>query len=72
VSRCGDVWDSPAMESLFSSLEIERVHRKDYETRDQAKANVFDYVERFDHPYGRHSAIEFVCPADFEKRTELA
>lgn len=60
------------MESFFSTMKIERVHRKVYETRDQAKADVFDYVERFYNPYRRHSTIGFVSPADFEKRTELA
>jgi putative transposase len=35
------------MESFFSSLKIERTARKTYRTRDQAKADVFDYIERF-------------------------
>lgn len=72
MSRSGNVWDNSAMESFFSTMKIERVHRKVYETRDQAKADVFDYVERFYNPYRRHSTIGFVSPTDFEKRTELA
>ena len=43
----GNVWDNAAMESFFSSLKIERVARKVYRTRDQARADVFDYIERF-------------------------
>ena len=35
------------MESFFSSLKIERIRRKVYRTRDHAKADVFDYIERF-------------------------
>jgi Integrase core domain len=38
--------DNAAMESFFSSLKVERVARKTYRTRDQAKADVFDYIER--------------------------
>jgi putative transposase len=72
MSRSGDVWDNSAMESFFSSLKTERVHRKVYQTRDQAKADVFDYVERFYNPYRRHSTIGYVSPADYERMAELA
>jgi transposase InsO family protein len=55
MSRRGDVWDNSAMESFFSSLMMERINRKQYRTRDQAKADVFDYIERFYNPRRRHS-----------------
>ena len=47
MSRSGNVWDNAAMESFFSSLKTERTGNKTYRTRDQAKADVFDYIERF-------------------------
>ena len=47
MSRSGDVWDNAAMESFFSSLKTERISRKVYRTRDAARADVFDYLERF-------------------------
>jgi putative transposase len=72
MSRSGDVWDNSAMESFFSSLKTERVHRKDYQTRAQGKADVFDYIERFYNPYRRHSTIGFVSPVDYERTAELA
>ena len=71
MSRSGDVWDNSAMESFFSSLKIERVHRRHYQTRDQAKADLFDYVERFYNPYRRHSTIGYVSPAEFERAAGL-
>ena len=43
----GNVWDNAVMESFYSSLKNERIARKGYRTRDQARADVFDYVERF-------------------------
>jgi integrase len=46
MSRSGNVWDNAAMESFFSSLKTERTARKMYRTRDEAKADVFDYIER--------------------------
>ena len=47
MSRSGNAWDNSAMESFLSSLETERVHRKMYRTRDEAKTEAFDYAERF-------------------------
>ncbi|RXM21796.1 IS3 family transposase, partial [Citrobacter sp. AAK_AS5] len=72
MSRSGNVWDNAAMESFFSSLKTERVRRKVYRTRDQARADVFDYIERFYNPKRRHSTIGYVSPAEFERMAELA
>jgi putative transposase len=72
MSRSGDVWDNSAMESFFGTLKKERVHRKEYRTREQAKADLFDYVERFYNPYRRHSTIGYVSPIEFERRAERA
>lgn len=47
MSRSGNVWDNDAMESFCSSMKTERSARKVYRTRDQARADVFDYSERF-------------------------
>jgi transposase InsO family protein len=45
------------MESFFSSMKTERMGRKVYRTRDQARADVFDYIERFYNPTRRHSTL---------------
>ena len=50
----------------------ERVARKLYRTRDQARADVFDYVERFYNPRRRHSTISYLSPMRFEKKARLA
>ena len=68
MSRSGNVWDNSAMESFFSSLKTERVARKVYLSRADAKADVFDYVERFYKPIRRHSTLGYVSPIDFEKQ----
>ncbi len=68
MSRSGNVWDNAAMESFFSSLKTERIGRKVYRTRDDARADVFDYVERFYTPVRRHSTIGYVSPVEFEKK----
>ena len=46
-SRSVNVWDNAAMESFFWSLKTERTARKVYRTRDDARADVFDYIECF-------------------------
>lgn len=66
MSRSGDCWDNAAIESFFSTLKTERCHRRHYPTRDQAKADVFDYIERFYNLRRRHSTLGYVSPAEFE------
>ncbi len=72
MSRSGNVWDNAAMESFFSSLKTERTARKLYRTRNEAKADVFDYVERFYNPKRRHSTIGYLSPMEFERKAGLA
>jgi putative transposase len=72
MSRSGNVWDNAAMESFFSSLKTERTARKMYRTRDEAKADVFDYIERFYNPKRRHSTIGYLSPVEFQKQMKLA
>ena len=67
MSRSGNVWDNAAMESFFSSLKTERTARKTYRTRVQAKADVFDYIERFYNPKRRHSTLGYLSPIEFER-----
>lgn len=67
MSRSGDCWDNAAMESFFSTLTIERTNRTHYQTRNQAKADVFDYIERFYNPRRRHSTLGYLSPIDYEK-----
>ena len=66
MSRRGDCWDNAAIESFFSTLKRERVYRREYATRDQARADVFDYIERFYNPRRRHSTLGLVSLDQFE------
>jgi putative transposase len=71
MTRAENVWDNAAMESLFSSLKIERVNRRSYHTRDEARADVFDYIERFYNPKRRYSKINYLSPMEFELKLGL-
>lgn len=72
LSRAGNVWDNAAMESFFSTLKTERTAGKIYRTRDAARADVFDYIERFYNPRRRHSTLGYLSPIAFEERQRLA
>jgi putative transposase len=72
MSRQGEVWDNSAMESFFSTLKTERVHRRSYATREQARADLFDYVERFYNPRRRHSTLGYLSPVEYENTTNSA
>ncbi len=71
MSRSGNVWDNAAMESFFSSLKTEPIASKVYRTRDAARIDVFDYIERFYNTIRRHSTIGYLSPVEFERKVGL-
>jgi putative transposase len=72
MSRSGNVWDNSVMESFFSTLKTERTERKHYATRNAARADVFEYIERWYNPTRRHSTLGNVSPAQFERLAAVA
>ena len=60
------------MESFFSSLKTERIRGWVCRTRDNARADMFDYIERFYNAVRRHSTIGYISPVEFEKKVGLA
>ena len=85
MSRSGNVWEraikgaigsspmaSAAMESFFSTLKTERTARKVYRSRNQARADIFDFIERFYNAKRRHSTIGYLSPIEFERRAEVS
>ena len=66
MSRKGNCYDNAAMESFWSTLKMELVYRRDFATRDQARTEIFDFIEVFYNCRRSHSAINFLSPVDFE------
>jgi putative transposase len=64
MSGSGIFWDNAAMESFFFSLKTERTARKTNLTRNEARADVFDYIERFYKFKRRHATIRYMSPMD--------
>ncbi len=69
MSDKGSCYDNAVVESFFASLKRERTNRRKYQTRDEARADVFDYIERFYNRKRRHGTIGYISPVQFEKRT---
>lgn len=67
MSRSGNCWDNAAAENFFSSLKIERIRGRVYQTRHQARADLFDYIERFYNPTPRHSTLGYLSPMQYEE-----
>lgn len=66
MSRRGDCWDNAPMESFWGTLKQELVHHERFETRDEAKAKIFEYIEVFYNGQRRHSSLGSVSPAEYE------
>ncbi len=67
MSGVGQCWDNAPMESFFASLKKELVHHEDYQTRAQARASIFEYIEVFYNNQRLHSSLGYVSPAAYEQ-----
>lgn len=69
MSRKGDCWDNAPMESFFHTLKTELVMHRDYQSREEAKSDLFEYIEVFYNRQRRHSSIRYDAPLAFEATT---
>lgn len=68
MSRRGNCHDNAVAESFFQLLKRERIRRQIYSTRDEARADVFNYIEMFYNPRRRHNSAGDLSPVEFEQR----
>jgi putative transposase len=68
MSRKGNCHDNAVAESFFSLLKGERIKRKIFKTRDEARAEIFNYIEFFYNPTRRHGNNDGLSPMEYEKR----
>ncbi len=68
MSRKGDCWDNAVAESFFHTLKVELIQGKIYDTRQEAKTDIFDYIEVFYNRQRRHSYLGYLSPVEFEKK----
>jgi putative transposase len=67
MSRKGDCWDNAPMESVNGTLKVECVHDEHFETREQARLAIVQYIGYY-NTERRHSALGYSTPAEFERR----
>jgi len=68
MSRRGDCYDNAPVESFFASLKKELVAGEVFYSREQARREIVDYIERFYNSWRRHSALGYISPAAFEEK----
>ena len=71
MSRRGNCWDNAVVESFFNLLKRERIRRKKYKTRADARQDVFDYIEFFYNPQRKHVRNGMLSPINFEQQQKL-
>lgn len=67
MSRRGNCHDNAVAESFFATFKKRVTQRKIYSTRDDAKTEIFNFIEMFYNPVKRHSHTGGVSPVQFEK-----
>lgn len=68
MSRTGNCYDNAVMESFFSTLKCDQVFAQNYQSRQEAKTDIFGYIEGFYNPVRRHSTLDYQSPVEFERR----
>ena len=71
MSRKGNCWDNAPMESFFHTLKTELVYHRRYETRAQARSDIFEYIEVFYNRFRLHSAIGYETPENYERQRKV-
>ncbi|ECE1015749.1 IS3 family transposase [Salmonella enterica subsp. enterica] len=68
MSRRGNCHDNAVAESFFQLLKRERVKKKIYGTREEARSDIFDYIEMFYNSKRRHGSSDKMPPTEYENR----
>tara|TARA_B110000459_G_scaffold150604_1_gene164253 strand:- start:434 stop:652 length:219 start_codon:yes stop_codon:yes gene_type:complete len=71
MSRKGNCWDNAVAESFFHTLKTELTHHENFKTREEAKQEIFNYIEAYYNRSRMHSANDYLSPVAYEK-TQIA
>ena len=71
MSRKGDCWDNAVAESFFATLEWELIEESDWHTREEARRDIFDYIEVWYNRQRLHSSLGYRSPAEYEDQLAL-
>ena len=68
MSRKGNCWDNACAENFFGRLKSEHIQDRLYASRQEARQDVFWYIEVFYNRNRRHAALDYISPVAFEKQ----
>jgi len=71
MSRKGDCWDNAVAESFFARLKNDTVPSAGFQSRDEARQEIVDYIEMFYNSNRRHSYLGYMAPKEFEEKMAL-
>lgn len=72
MSRKGDCWDNAVAESFFKTIKTELIYQNTFFTRDQAKKEIFEYIESYYNGIRRHSTLGYKTPIQYERLKNVA
>ena len=72
MSRTGNCYDNAMVESFFHTLKVERVNRRNYQTKKKALDDITDYIENWYNKKRSHSSLDYVSPTEYENQYQLA
>jgi transposase InsO family protein len=72
MSRRGNCWDNAVAESFFATLELELIVRSAWDTHDDARVAVFQFIESWYNRRRRHSTLGYISPAAYEEQLQAA
>lgn len=68
MGNTGSCYDNAVTESFFHTLKTEHIYFHKYDTRQQARTSIFEYIETFYNQHRLHSALGYLSPAQFENQ----
>lgn len=68
MSRVGNCWDNAVAESFFSTLKLELVYTQDWESHDQLRLALFEYIEIFYNRERLHSTLDYSTPFEYDRQ----
>jgi putative transposase len=67
MGSVGDCFDNAMCESFFATIECELPDRRRFRTQVEARMAIFEFIEGWDNPHRRHSAIAYLSPIDYQR-----
>lgn len=72
MSRKGNCYDNACAESFFSTLKNELIHHRDFQDREEARAEIFNFIELYYNRRRIHQSLDYRSPEQFEALAHVA